>query len=287
MAITNFIPTVWNAALLIALEKSLVYNAPDVVNRDYEGDIAAFGDRVRIVSIGEPTISDYVRNTDIAAPEELSDADQELIIDQAKYFNFAVDDVDARQARGDVVVTAMEMAAYKLRDVADQRTAAIMAAAVPSANQIGTEASPKTDIGTAGKAYEYLVDMGVKLDESDTPMERRWVIVPPFFHGALLKDDRFVKSGADAGDERLTNGKVGRAAGFDVRLSNNAPSTTATTKFKIIGGIDWAASYAEQILMTEAYRPERRFSDAIKGLHVYGQKVVRPDQLAMIVANKP
>lgn len=287
MSIVNFIPTVWNAGLLMALDKALVYNQAGVVNRDYEGDITAFGDRVTIVSIGDVTIRDYARNTDLADPEELTAADQELIIDQAKYFNFAVDDLDRAQIRGEVMTEAMRRAAYGLRDTADQRTASVMAAAVPSANQVGSESSPKTDLGTAANAYNYLVDLGTKLNESNTPIEGRWVIIPPWFQGVLLKDDRFVKSGVQAGEERLMNGMVGRAAGFNVLMSNNVPSTTSTTKFKIIAGIDWAASYAEQIVKTEAYRPEKRMSDAVKGLHVYGQKVVRPSQLAMLVANQP
>ena len=93
----DFIPTVWAARLLVALEKSLVYGQTNVCNRDYEGEIRASGNTVKIASIGDVTIDNYTKDTDIAEPEVLSDTDQSLIIDQAKYFNFYVDSVDRAQ----------------------------------------------------------------------------------------------------------------------------------------------------------------------------------------------
>jgi hypothetical protein len=287
VGLDNFIPAVWSGSILVALETAHRYAQSGVVNRDYEGEISAMGDRVKINSIGDVAIGNYVKNTDIADPEQLDDAQQELAIDQAKYFNFAVDDVDKAQTKPKVMGEAMKRSAYGLSNTADVFVAGRMAAAVPTDNLIGTEASPKTDLGTVTLAYDYLVDLGVLLDESDTPEDGRWVIVPPWFHGILNKDDRFVKSGTPAGDAALRNGRIGEAAGFTVLKSNNVPSTTATTKFKIIAGHDMATSYAEQLNEVEAYRPEKRFSDAVKGLHLYGGKVVRPVNLAMLIANKP
>ena len=106
-------------------------------------------------------------------------------------------------------------------------------------------------------------------------MDGRWVVVPAWFHGLLLKDKRFVGNGTDYNKAILEGGEVGVASGFRVSLSNNVPNTTGT-KYKIIAGTNEAGSYAEQILKTEAYRPEKRFSDAVKGLHVYGAKVLQP-----------
>jgi hypothetical protein len=287
MSITNFIPTIWSARLLAALDESLVYSQPGVVNRDYEGDIGAVGDQVRINSIGDPTISNYSRNADINSPEELNSAQQVLAIDQGKYFNFAVDDVDQVQARPLIMDEAMRRAGFKLMQTADQYVAALMVANVPSANQLGSEASPKTDLGTAGNAYQYLVDLGVMLDENVTPQAGRWAIVPPWFHGLLLKDSRFVAAGTPTTDAVLRNGMIGEAAGFRVMKSNNVPYTTTTTKFKIMAGYGGATSFVQQVLNVEAYRPQLRFSDAVKGLHVYGAKVIRPSNIAMLVANRP
>ena len=101
MAVTNFIPELWSARLLDALEKTHV--AANLVNRDYEGEIRGQGDTVHINSIGSITVKDYAKNTDISAPETLSTTDQTLEISQAKYFNFQIDDVDAAQAAGDLM----------------------------------------------------------------------------------------------------------------------------------------------------------------------------------------
>jgi len=101
----------------------------------------------------------------------------------------------------------------------------------------------------------------------------------------MLKDDRFVKSGTEGSEQRLLNGYIGRAAGFDVLKSNNVPNTNGAL-YKIIAGHSIAWSYAEQVNQVEAYRPERRFADAVKGLHLYGGKTVRPTALAVLTASK-
>ena len=93
----TFIPTVWAARLLTALDRSLVYGQSGVVNRDYEGDIREAGNSVKVASIGDVSIGDYVKDADIADPEVLTDSDQTMLIDQQKYFNFFVDSVDRAQ----------------------------------------------------------------------------------------------------------------------------------------------------------------------------------------------
>lgn len=284
MAISSFISTVWAASLLAALDKALVYAQDGTCNRDYDGDVRGVGDKVKINSIGDVTIKAYTKNTDIDVPQELTSTQQELVISQAHYFNFAVDDVERVQSKPDVLSEAMRRSAYGLRNTADSYVAGLMKDGVDAGNMIGNDTTPKTDLGTAGNAYNYLVDLAVLLDKSDTPDFGRWVIVPPWFHGLLLKDDRFVKWGGDISAEIAQNGQVGEAAGFRILKSNNVPNVT-NTKYKIIAGHSVATSYVEQILEVEAFRPERRFSDAIKGLHVYGGKVVRPTALAMLVAN--
>jgi N4-gp56 family major capsid protein len=282
MSVDTFIPEVWSSRLLNALERAHVFAQGNVANRDYEGDIANAGDTVRIQSIGEITISSYTKNTNISAPEALTDAEATLVIDQAKYFNFQVDDVDRRQTQVGLMDAAMRRAGYRLRDTADTLIAGFYASA---GSALASSASPKTDLATAGKAYEHLVDLAVLLDENDVPAEDRWVAVPPWYQGALLKDDRFVKSGTPGGEQRLLNGQIGEAAGFAVLKSNNV-SNDATT-WRIMAGNPMAISFAEQIDRLEAYRPELRFADAIKGLHLYGAKVIRPEALAVLYANKP
>lgn len=278
----NFIPTVWAARLLVALAKTLVYAQPGIVNRDYEGEIKNAGDSVKIASIGDITIGDYTKDTNISDPESLSDADQTLIIDQQKYFNFYIDSVDRAQQNVNVMDEAMRRAAYGLMDKADQFIAANHVN-VPAANLLGDDTTPI--IPTSLTAYEKLVDLGVLLDEANIPTEGRFVIVPSWYHGLLLKDDRFVKAGTTRTDETLRNGEVGEAAGFRVLKSNNVPNT-AGAKYKIIAGHSMAYSYAEQILDLKTYQPEKRFGDAVKGLHVYGGRLIRPQAWAVLTASK-
>lgn len=279
----TFIPTVWASRLLTALEKALVYGQTNVSSRAYEGEIRSMGNTVKIASIGDVSIGNYEKDTDIADPEALTDDDQTLEIDQAKYFNFYVDSIDRAQQNVNVLEEAMRHSAWGLRESADTFLAATMEASVPSGNKIGSIATPK--VPTKDDAYEYLVDLGVLLDEANTPLEGRFVVVPAWFHGLLLKDDRFVQAGTLRSDNALANGQVGEAAGFRILKSNNVPNTTGT-KYKIIAGHSIATAYVEQILELQTYQPEKRFGDAVKGLHVYGAKVVRPSALAMLIANK-
>jgi N4-gp56 family major capsid protein len=282
MPIDNFIPTIWSARLLENLRKNLVYGQEGVINRDYEGEIRDAGSSVKINAIGPVTVAAYTKNTDINPPQNLSDATLTLVIDQAKYFNFQVDDIDRVQQKPKLMDAAMAEAAYALRDDFDQYIASLYTQ-VDAGNLIGSDASPV--VPTATTAYELLVDLAVILDDDKVPRANRWVVVPPWFHGLLLKDDRFVKAGTDQTDQVLRNGEVGQAAGFQVLVSHNVPNTTGT-KYKILAGHPMAIAAASQINKVEAYRPERRFADGVKGLHLYGAKVIRPTALALLTANK-
>jgi len=286
MPINNFIPTVWSARLLQNLQKTLVYGQAAVINRDYEGEIRAYGDTVKINNIGRISVGDYTKNSDMNDPETLTDETRSLVINQAKYFNFQVDDVDRIQQNPKLMDEAMREAAYALRNAADQYIASHY---VDAAQTIGNDATPIEP--TKNDAYEYLVDLSVKLDEADVPEQGRFVIVPPWYEGLMLKDDRFVKTGSLPAEDRLVNGVIGRAAGFLVLKSNNVPKIPAGTgvveNYKIIAGHNIAWSFAEQVNKVEAYRPEKRFADAVKGLHLYGAKVTRPEALAVLSAKRP
>jgi hypothetical protein len=279
VAITRFRPEIWSAELLVALRKRLVYAQPGVVNRDYEGEISAAGDTVRITSISDPTIGTYSPNVTAVAPEELTDAQRTLVVDQAKYFAFYVDDVDARQAKGNVMPTAMSRAAYKLGDQADQFVAALYTGA-QSANQLGT-----VSVTSAAIAETQIINLKVKLDEANVPSEGRFLTVPPWYHGLLLASDHFVRLDASGTTEALRNGTVMRGFGFDIMVSNNAPLVTGDD-YAVMAGVDSAISFAEQINSVEAYRPEAKFADAVKGLYLYGAKLVRPDAIATLIASK-
>lgn len=347
MAITNFIPEVWSASLLSVLDKNLVYAGSACSNRDYEGEISAFGDTVHITSISDPTISTYTKDTNLSDPEALTDAEQLLVIDQAKSFNFQIDDIDKAQARnaGALMMEASRRAGFKLRDAADQLVAARLA--VGAGTALGV-----VDATTSTNVYDQLiVPAGVALDEADVPEEDRYLVIDPATHGKLRLDGRFIKVNESGDSAGLRAGFVGQAGGFRIYKSNNAPAaaraisatvavaTTAATLTaaagtfsqgdvgltvagtRITGGSKIASvnadgsvatmdtagatngtqtdtvlsgaqkiavagstiahSFAEQILEVKAYSPEKRFGDALKGLHVYGSKVTRSTGLVV------
>jgi hypothetical protein len=344
MAITYFQPEVWSATLLSILSKSLVYAGAPCVNRNYEGDISAFGDTVHITSVADPTILDYSKDTDLTV-QVLTDSDQTLTVTQAKAFAFEIDDVDMRQTRngGALMTEAAQRAAFGLADKADQYIASLMA--LGATNSIGV-----VDGTTATNVYDLLiVPASVKLDEANVPSQGRFMVISPAAYGKLQLDARFIRQN-EAGTDALHNGVVGQASGFTILKSNNAPTSARTgittttvsgaksltsaagtwnqgdvgltvtgtgsgaanaiasvnadgsvatctvnstasatvTDFALTGGgklaiagSSIATSYAEQISKVEAFRPEKRFADALKGLHLYGGKVVRPSGLVV------
>lgn len=281
MSFRRFRPEIWSAQLLVALRKTLIYAGPSVVNRNYEGEIQAKGDKVRVTSISRPTVGDYVPGTPLVR-ETLTDAQRTLEITQAKYFDFEIDDVDKAQAAGPIMPQAMNEAAYALADVVDQYVASLYTQA-SAANALGTIS---VTTGTPTDAYDkVLVPLKVKLDEANVPTAGRYVVVPSWFHGRLLLDGRFIKADESGDTSALRNGQVGRAAGFDILMSNNVPIVTGDD-YAVTAGTQAAISFAEQINQTEAFRPEAAFSDAVKGLTLYGAKVMRPEALATAIVSQ-
>ena len=320
MAFDNFIPEVWSARLLEHLDKLHVYAS--LMNRDYEGDIRAFGDTVHINQLGAITIRDYT-GSDIADPEELDGTQQNLVVNRAKYFNFQVKDIDNAQSNPKLIDSAMQRASYGINDEVDRYLARLLVSGCESANVLYDTAHAVTP--TATTAYDYLVDLGTVLSENNVPMLGRWCVIPPWYHALLLKDERFVGNGTGFNQAVLQGGVVGEAAGFQIHLSNNVPHAFAKTSDEsvnnaktyyvldetgmyvpvaspktadlgtyyeqqaaqqVLAGTNVAGAYAEQLVELEAYRLEKNFSDAVKGLHVYGAKVVQPDALAMMTVTK-
>ncbi|MFE6851833.1 phage capsid protein [Streptomyces sp. NPDC057674] len=284
MTVRNFVPEVWSSKLLVATRKALVYAAPNVVNRDYEGEIAEAGDTVRITSVSRPAIGTYVPGTTVITPEKLTTGQRTLLVDQSKFWAFMVDDVDKRQAKSSLMPQAMSEAAYGLADVMDQYVAGLYTQ-IAAANFLNAVGSP-IDTYTAPTDFynKVLVPLRTRLTKADVPKAGRYVIVPPEGYASLLLDDRFIKSDHAGTDAGLRNGLVGRAAGFDIYESNNCPVPTGDTTV-VQAGVKEAITFAEQLNKTEAYRPESSFSDAVKGLALYGAKVIRPDHLAAAFIN--
>ena len=279
MSVATFIPELWSARLLQGLEKSHV--ATNLVNRDYEGQIRNQGDKVNINTLSDVAIKTYTPNSDIASPDDLTTTKQQLEITEADYFNIQLDDVDRVQAAGELMDTAMRNVAYKMNDKTDSFILGKIASGVDSGNIIGTTEIPIQV--TKNNIYESIIEMRTKLDKANVPTSGRTIIIPPEIYALLLQDERFVKSDAVAGQNVLVNGLVGRVAGFDVFESNNVVYDTNNKFWKVTAQVRTATTFAEQIVKTEAYRMEKRFSDAVKGLHVYGAKVTDGTQIAELI----
>lgn len=279
MSVQNFKPEIWSAQILVALRNKLVYGQPTVSNRDYQGEISSRGVSVRITSIGDPSVFDY-NSGDTINYEDVETAGHDLVIDQGKAFAYKLDDVDKAQVLVSPMVQMANNAAYKLADRADAFLASKYTG-VTAANTVGSTGAPINIYTTPTDAYDkVLVPLRTKMNRANAPTEGRYCIVSPEFTGSLLKDDRFIKVNESGTSEGLRNGMVGRAAGFDILESNNTPVPTGDVQV-VQAGYPGALTYAEQILETEALRLESTIADAVRGLHVYGGELIRPDGIAV------
>jgi N4-gp56 family major capsid protein len=280
LSIQNFIPEVWDAAIMEALYESHIFAQPAVVNRNYEGAIRSQGDTVHITGIEPVTIDDYSRYQDITF-EEIDLNTRTMYIDQAKYFALAIDDIDKWQQKGDTMGPAMKEAGYKMSLAVDLFIANKMASGVDSANILtDVDASGESDV--AGQAVrEAFVDLRTRLNRNNVPQQGRWAIVSPEIYAVLLKDPHFIKAN-ERGSASVVegNGVVGTMYGFTIMESNNAPSNGTT--HTLLAGNNTAFSYAEALTEVEAVRFEKSFGDGIKGLHVYGGKLIRPEGLVRL-----
>lgn len=273
MAITNFIPTVWSENLYSELDKK--YIAVKNCNRDFEGDIKGKGAAVKICGIGNVSVSDYTKNSDMTAPETLSDTARTLTIDQAKYFNFQVDDIDKTQCSPKLLDAAMKNAAAALAKEADKYVYSLY----DEACKISHSTLGSVDIMTIlFDARDTLMCNGVS-DPSDIIIELHPIIAKTL----LLEKAEFVKDNSSI----METGYIGNFYGSKVYVSNNI-------ELKMVNDVYYfhcymrtkrAIAFAEQLSEIDAYRPEKRFADAVKGLHLYGAKVVRPNEFVCVAFN--
>ena len=272
MAITSFIPTVWSETLAKSLEKQYVGIAN--CSREFEGDIKEMGSKVKICSLSPVRIGTYTKNSDINAPEELDGVTTELTIDRAKYFNFQIDDVDRAQAVPKVMEEAMRAAAAALANEADKYVYQL---------QMDASHTIRSLRGTPENILDLIISARTKLYENGvTPGEEVVLEVSPQIAELIFKAKLALST--DNG-ETLETGCIGSIAGFKVFVSNNIVTlndAANNTAHECFARTKRAIAFAEQISEVEAYRPENRFADAVKGLHLYGAKIVYPNELVKL-----
>ena len=332
----NFSPVIYSQKVQKEFRKTSVVE--DITNTDYTGEISQFGDSVRIIKEPEITVSTYARGTTLAT-QDLADADFTMIVDQANYFQFSIDDIEAAHSHINFMDLATDRAAYRLADTFDsevlgylsgwtggagswaRRTAANGTKAVTTADNDELLAANKLDItdfggtdlgvlsevtsipmaanGGAGAITSPLAllnRIARKMDQANVDQDGRWVVLDPVMIELLMDEDsKFVDRDFGGGDE-IRNGRMGGnlVRGFRVYKSNNlpyvgtGPDTTASGGSEdnfgvIVAGHDSAIASAQQLNKTETFRSPDTFSDIVRGMQLYGRKILRPE--AIFTAN--
>ena len=277
MAINNFIPTVWSETLYRELDKE--YVGVRNCNRDFEGDIRAKGDTVKICGIGDVSVFDYTKNTDMNSPETLSDNVRTLSIDQAKAFNFQIDDIDRAQQSPKVMSEAMRKAAAALADTADSYVYSLY-------KDIAEENTITKEGFTYSNVLDTLIEARKRLLANNVSGGTETVLEVSPDVAALILKAKILES--DSNTESIECGYIGSFIGFKIYVSNNvakAANPDGKEYFKCFARTRRAISFAEQLSEINAYRPEKRFADAVKGLHLYGAKVVYPKEILLLDIN--
>ena len=290
-----FLPSVYSKKVLNFFRKASVAEA--ITNTDYTGEISAFGDSVKIIKEPVISVSDYTRGSDTTATK-LTDQELTLVVDSAKAFKFIVDDIETNMSHVNFKEVASSSAAYALKDSYDAAVIACMFSGLSSSSPdhlIGsdsgtadatmTHATNSVDLlgsdGTGVDALDLMARMARKLDEQNVPEEGRWFLAGPDFYEQLGKSgSKLLSVDFNAGQGSIRNGLVssGKLRGFDMYKSNNIADTSSASG-KVLAGHMSSTATANTILSTEVIRDPSSFGDIVRGLHVYGSKVLRPEAL--------
>ena len=292
IAASTFIPKLWEADIIRAYEKKLI--AKEICAMNPKAKIEKYGDTVHFPGLNDPTIGTYIPHgidaeygvvpsgTESATTisyEDLTNTDVTLVIDRAKYFAFQVDDILEAQSNVGVRGSQTQRAGYMLRDECDQYILGLAATDVANSGDI---TNIVTSTVTAKNVLIELGQMARLLDEANIPLEERFVVIPPWLKLKLSLAG--IEFSIKEGDKAKNGVEWTNTLGYDLYVSNNlTPIMETTTKIGdyIVGGSKKAIAYAGQIQNTEAMRLEDKFAYGVRGLHLYGAKIIRPELLAV------
>jgi hypothetical protein len=342
----NFSPVIYSQKVQKAFRKSSIVEG--ITNSDYFGEIANFGDSVKIIKEPEITVREYARGVQIT-PQDIDDEDFTLVVDQAHYFAFKMDDIEEAHSHVNFMDLATDRAGYRLRDQYDQEVLGYLSgyaqtALSQNASTENTTVSGTKAVGTAGSdellssmklfkadfgnittsdtddddyaipiaarlpgatslptatasPLQVIARMARLLDQQFVDTEGRWLVIDPVFM-EILKDEDSRLLNADFGESNgLRNGlTINNLHGFRVYVSNNLPKigtgagTTGTANQTANGGIivaghDSAVATAQQIAKTETYRDPDSFADIVRGMNLYGRKILRPEAISTAFYN--
>lgn len=271
MAYTNFIPSVWAESINRELERACVF--VEDCNRQYEGNVKNKGDSVHILGVGKPTIHDDMDRAgasgEIAAAEEIEDTSVILNINQIRYFNYKVSDIDKAQAVGGLMDALSQETSEGLANAMDKYIANMV---------LDSNIAKITKTGLSkDNVLDVLDDAIMRLQENDVNTANGVVItVSPRFY--KLFKQAYVGKDTD-NSEMLKNGKVAMYGSVTIKLSNNVAKTQDGAEDNIMIRTKRAIAFVNPLTHTEAYRPEKSFADAVKGYVLFDGKVVRPKEI--------
>jgi hypothetical protein len=288
-----FLPSIYSKKVLNFFRKASVVEA--ITNTDYAGEISAYGDSVKIIKEPTITVYDYTRGSD-TTQTKLTDQEITLVVDSAKAFKFIVDDIETNMSHVNFKEVASSSAAYSLKDSYDAAVLSTMFSGVSASGPdhvIGADAAAGTggvaettasvDLGVASEVdpLDLMARMARLLDDQSVPEENRWFVASPDFYEELSQSaSKLLSVDYNAGQGSIRNGLVssGKLRGFDMYKSNNVPSVSTATG-QCLGGHMSSTATANTILSTEVIRDPSSFGDIVRGLHVYGAKVLRDDAM--------
>ena len=282
---SNFIPEIWSGKLIENFYDATVLAA--ISNTDYEGEIRQYGDTVNIRTTPEITIRTYTKGQTLQV-ENPDKPKIQLMIDKGEYFSCIEDDVDKVQSDINLIDTWSKDASERMKIKIDQRVLTDILPDISSVNKGNTAGriTANIDLGSTGtpvaitktNVLEYIVDMGTVLDEANAPESDRFIVIPAKMAGMIKKSD--LKDAALAGDGTsiLRNGRLGMIDRFTIYMSHNL--SVSSGKFSIIAGHKMGFTFASQMTEMETIRSESTFGNIVRGLQVYGYKVVKPEALA-------
>ena len=284
MAYQNFIPTVWNEGIERELERICVF-AEDC-NRKYEGSVKEKGESVKILGVGKPTIKSLAKankNSDIDAPEEIEDTSVIMYINQIRYFNYMVGDIDKAQAVGGIMDALEQETSEGLANEVDTYIAskAVDESVKALYGNTPVKVVANENAGTGEKYVLDILDEALqKLYENDVKSTTKIVVTisPRFF---TLFKRAYINKDTD-NSEMLKNGRVAKYGNIIVKMSNNVHKTSGGAVDNIMIRTQRAIAYAKPLTHTEPYRPEKKFADAVKGFILFDAKVVRPKEVINI-----
>lgn len=291
----NFIPEIWSGKLIENFYDATVLAA--ISNTDYEGEIRRMGDTVNIRTTPEITIRDYVKGQTLTV-ENPDKPKIQLVIDKGEYFACVEDDIDRIQSDVKLMDTWSKDASERLKIKIDQRVLTDMLPDIGAFNKgatageqtasfnLGTTGSPRavTKDGAGGTVpvVDLIVDMGTVLDEANAPEAGRFLVIPAKMAGLIKKSE--LKDASLTGDSvtPIRNGRLGMIDRFTLYVSHNLKVDTGG-KFNLIAGHKMGFTFASQMTEMETIRSESTFGNIVRGLQVYGYKVVKPEALAQAV----